>query len=202
MYSSRRKNLLTKIPVSKANGFTLVEVMVAMAIVALSISALLFSTGKQVENSSWLREKILAQWVALNVLQEAQLKARVTDAFPEEKSSGETKLADRPWQWEMQTTATDDKDIMRLDVNIYAGDNSIGDPVATTTGYIDKYYQLKMVSSARNRNRDENNDAFDNNNVDGNNNAEPESAQENQESYPGSESGLPPPNMLENGGMQ
>ena len=132
------------------NGFTLVEVMVAMAIVALAVSSLLFSVGKQVDNSAYLREKILAQWVALNVLQEAQLKARVTEKFPDEKTSGDIKLADRQWQWEMQSSKTDDKDIVQLGVNVFAGDNRNDDPISSASGYIDKYYEQKNLRTRGN----------------------------------------------------
>ena len=132
------------------NGFTLVEVMVAMAIVALAVSSLLFSVGKQVDNSAYLREKILAQWVALNVLQEAQLTARATEKFPDEKTSGDIKLADRQWQWEMQSSKTDDKDIVQLDINVFAGENRNDDPVTSVSGYIDKYYELKTITTRRN----------------------------------------------------
>lgn len=132
------------------NGFTLVEVMVAMAIVALAVSALLFSVGKQVDNSAYLREKIIAQWVALNVLQEAQLKARVTEKFPDEKTSGDIKLADRQWQWEMQGKKTDDKDIMQLDVNVFAGDSGNDNPIANASGYIDNYFEQKNLRTGSN----------------------------------------------------
>jgi general secretion pathway protein I len=134
----------------KINGFTLVEVMVAMAIVALAVSSLLFSVGKQVDNSAYLREKILAQWVALNVLQEAQLKARVTEKFPDKKTSGDIKLADRQWQWEMQSSKTDDKDIMQLDVNVFSGENRNDDPAARASGYIDKYFEQKNLRTRNN----------------------------------------------------
>lgn len=134
------------------HGFTLIEVMVAVAIVALAVSALLFSVGKQVDSSSYLREKILAQWVALNILQETQLTARVTEKFPDEQDSGDIKFANRQWRWEMQTTKTDSKDFVKLEVKIYPEENNDdGDPLATATGYVDNYYKLKKIS---NRNGD------------------------------------------------
>lgn len=134
---------------NRLHGFTLIEVMVAMAIVAFAVSSLLFSVGKQVDNSAYLREKILAQWVALNVLQEAQLKARATEKFPDDKTSGDIKLADRQWQWEMHSSKTDDKNILQLDVNVFAGENRNDDPTSSVSGYIDKYYELKIINTQR-----------------------------------------------------
>jgi general secretion pathway protein I len=130
------------------HGFTLIEVMVAVAIVALAVSALLFSVGKQVESSDYLREKILAQWLALNVLQQAQLTARVTEKFPDDQDSGDSKFANRDWRWEIQTTKTDDEDFARIDVKIYSADNGTdGDPIANASGYLDNYYKLKKISN-------------------------------------------------------
>jgi general secretion pathway protein I len=130
------------------HGFTLIEVMVAVAIVALAVSALLFSVGKQVESSDYLREKILAQWLALNVLQQAQLTARVTEKFPDDQDSGDSKFANRDWRWEIQTTKTDDEDFARIDVKIYSANNGTdGDPIANASGYLDNYYKRKKISN-------------------------------------------------------
>jgi general secretion pathway protein I len=130
------------------HGFTLIEVMVAVAIVALAVSALLFSVGKQVESSDYLREKILAQWLALNILQQAQLTARVTEKFTDDQDSGDSKFANRDWRWEIQTTKTDDEDFARIDVKIYSADNDTdSDPIANTTGYLDNYYKLNKISN-------------------------------------------------------
>ena len=56
-------------------GFTLVEVMVALAIVALAVPALLFTLDQQIDGSSYLRDRSLAQIVAVNRL--AELRHRV-----------------------------------------------------------------------------------------------------------------------------
>jgi len=58
---------------SRANGFTLIEVMVAMAVVAVALPALLFALIQQVDGTGYLRERTLASWVAANKLSELQL---------------------------------------------------------------------------------------------------------------------------------
>ena len=55
-------------PLSQARGFTLVEVMVAMAIVAVALPALLFSLYQQLDGTEYLRDRTLASLVAANKL--------------------------------------------------------------------------------------------------------------------------------------
>ncbi len=60
------------------SGFTLIEVMVALTIIAISLGALISSSGSQASSASYLKQKTLAHWVALNEL--AQLN--IDNAFP------------------------------------------------------------------------------------------------------------------------
>jgi general secretion pathway protein I len=57
----------------KERGFTLLEVLVALAIVALGMGALLAALTSAAGNVQFLREKTLAQWIALNQVADARL---------------------------------------------------------------------------------------------------------------------------------
>ena len=67
---------------SGANGFTLIEVMVAMAVVAVALPALLFALIQQVDGTGYLRERTLASWVAANKLSELQLIVANSGTIP------------------------------------------------------------------------------------------------------------------------
>jgi prepilin-type N-terminal cleavage/methylation domain-containing protein len=56
-----------------ARGFTLVEVLVALMIVAIGLSALMVAVSGAARTSGYLRDKTLAQWIALNRLSEVRL---------------------------------------------------------------------------------------------------------------------------------
>ena len=60
----------------RARGFSLIEVLVAVAIVALALPALLLNTMQQMDGTAYLREKIIASWVASNALTEIQIRHR------------------------------------------------------------------------------------------------------------------------------
>ncbi len=55
---------------SRQRGFTLIEVLVALVIVALGMSALLETLGSAADTATWLRDKTFAQWIAFNQLEQ------------------------------------------------------------------------------------------------------------------------------------
>jgi prepilin-type N-terminal cleavage/methylation domain-containing protein len=54
-------------------GFTLVEVLVALVVVAIGLAALMVAVSGTARTSGYLRDKTLAQWIALNRLAEVRL---------------------------------------------------------------------------------------------------------------------------------
>ena len=62
----------------RARGFTLVEVMVALAVVAVALPALLTTLYQQADDTAYLRDKALAHMVAANRLQETRLVVAAT----------------------------------------------------------------------------------------------------------------------------
>ena len=99
----------------KTRGFTLVEVLVALAIVAFGLAALATTTHQTVEASSYLREKTLAQWIALNRITEARLEAQPP---ADEDMSGELEYAGQNWRWELKTIETPVEGIVRLEARV------------------------------------------------------------------------------------
>ena len=54
-------------------GFTLLEVLIALVVVALALLALTRTAGGQISRFDGLRERTLAGWVAANVLSETRI---------------------------------------------------------------------------------------------------------------------------------
>lgn len=104
----------------RARGFTLVEVLVALIIVAVGMGALLAALGAAAENTSYLRDKTFAQWVALNRVAEL----RLANSSPTKgKTSGETEFAGHRWQWEQEVTDLDVPGVIRMDVKVRLADS-------------------------------------------------------------------------------
>ena len=104
----------------RAGGFTLVEVMVALAVVAIALPALLVALSQQVDATAYLRDKSVAQLVAANKLVEIRLLARSRQSLLEGRDSGVMEMGDREWYWWVESKATDVAQFRRLQIDIAA----------------------------------------------------------------------------------
>jgi general secretion pathway protein I len=103
----------------KARGFTLIEVLVALAIVVLGMSALLGAMTSAADTSIYLRDKMFAEWVALNRVEEVRLQFRKP---AKGKSDGEVEYAGRKWRWEQEVLETEIPGILRVEVKARPAD--------------------------------------------------------------------------------
>lgn len=101
-----------------AAGFTLVEVLVALAIVGLALPALLFFVNGVTDNTAYLRDKAIAQWIASDRLTEVQLSRRLTGAVLRGESSGEVDMANTRWRWRMTSVEAPLSGLRRLEVSV------------------------------------------------------------------------------------
>ncbi len=117
-----------------SRGFTLVEVLVALVIVAVGMAAVLGALNSAAQSTSYFRDKTFAQWVALNRIAEVRLqRQRVSEG----KSKGDAELAGRKWRWEQEVTELDIPGVMRIDVRVQFADTGQRDSwIATSTGIV------------------------------------------------------------------
>ena len=96
-----------------ARGFTLLEVLIALAIVAVSVGALLGTITSSASNVIYLRDKTLADWVALNRLTEI----RISQQKPGKgRRTGNTEMGGMRWQWEEEVVELPVKGMFRIDI--------------------------------------------------------------------------------------
>ena len=117
-----------------AEGFTLVEVLVALMVVAMGLAALMVAVSGTARTSGYLRDKTLAQWMALNRLSEVRLNM---NKFGQNIDTGELKFANRTWHYDTRYYDTSIASMKRVVVRVYAGDaKTKGNPLAESTGFL------------------------------------------------------------------
>lgn len=100
-------------PAPAATGFTLLEMMVALAVFSLAALALIRLEGAVMRGTATLDETILAQVVARNVAIDALSDAR-PPAFG--KAEGTEENGGRAWHWTRQAAALGDQGAVRIDI--------------------------------------------------------------------------------------
>jgi general secretion pathway protein I len=114
------------------DGFTLIEVLVALAIVAFGLLAVFGQLNQSVTAASYLRDKSLAHWVAMNRLAEL----RVSRAFPDAgTASDEVEMANAQWRFEETFSETDVPAIRRVDIMVAHADDPER-PLAKAVGFL------------------------------------------------------------------
>jgi len=120
--------------VRDARGFTLVEVLVALMVVAIGLAALMVAVSGTARSSAYLRDKTLAQWIALNRLTEVRLNMT---KFGQNTDKGELDFAGRTWHYDTRYFDTSIATMKRVVVRVYEGNaKAKGNPLAESTGFL------------------------------------------------------------------
>lgn len=96
-------------------AFTLLEVMVALAIFALTALATMHVASVSLRNSQALQEKMVAGWVADNQLALLYLMPARQRILPQ---SGQSKMAGATWYWKSAPVATSGNLLQAIEVEV------------------------------------------------------------------------------------
>ncbi len=100
---------------SENRGFTLIEVTVALLVLAIALSAIIKAVSDNISNASYLRDKTIAHWVAMNKITELHVSVGLPSTG---STTGEMKMAGREWFWKTTITETEDDYVHKLSVEV------------------------------------------------------------------------------------
>jgi general secretion pathway protein I len=108
----------------RGRGFTLIEVLVALAIVAIGMAAVLGTLTSSASTVLFMRDKTLAQWVALNQIAQQRLLPQIP---AQGTTDGDVDYAGQKWHWHQETVPTAVQGMIRMDVRVRPSDSKEDD---------------------------------------------------------------------------
>jgi len=113
-------------PLRAMKGMTLIEVLVALVIIAVALAAAIRSSNAGIANTDYLKQRSIAHWVAMNESVELEL---IGDPVAGE-STQEKSMAGYDWEVRTVIRSTSDRDVLRGEISVSladAPDNVISD---------------------------------------------------------------------------
>jgi general secretion pathway protein I len=110
----------------KAQGFTLIEVLIALAIISIALTALLLTTAETIKGTHRLRDKTLAHLVATQALTLVQ-----EDLSPLKKNQEKTEeitLFGKQWFWHAKASPTHLSTVERIEITASPHENGPFNP--------------------------------------------------------------------------
>lgn len=116
-----------------SHGFTLVEVVVALAIVAIGMLAVFKTIGDTINNVSTLRDRSFAAWIADNRITEVRLSGQMPSV---DETEGDLEFAGRRWYWVARVSQTPVEGLRRIDVTVRREGDAADSSLISLAGFV------------------------------------------------------------------
>src|SRR5690348_9388083 len=102
----------------KQIGLTLIEVLIALSIISISLTAIIKATSQSIRDTSYLQTKMTALWVGQNIMNEILVGLRKLPQPPDQLKKTITML-NRDWYVVANLSDTPNKRIKQVNVDVY-----------------------------------------------------------------------------------
>ncbi len=115
----------------KQTGFLLVEILVALVILAIPLAAITRAVSQAIDTTAALRDRNIAMWVA----QDRLTMHRIERDWPSLKTTtGTSEMAGRSWRWQEKAISTPVAQLRRVEIEIR--DENGPDVLAKLVGFL------------------------------------------------------------------
>jgi general secretion pathway protein I len=123
--------------ITKTKGFTLIEVVVAVAVIAVGLMGTIKTVGTVSRNTAHLNERVIATWVAQNAMASYELNLE-NDA--EKETTGSEEVAGVEWYWTKTLVNTQDPGIQRIEIDVRRDDERDSQVYASLVSLFPVYF--------------------------------------------------------------
>ena len=114
-------------------GFTLLEILIALAVLAVALGAIIKSSSDFTGSHAHLQARTMANWVARNVMVEFQ----VNGEWPRVgERKGSMEMGHSEWRWVARISQTEEAQLRRIDVEVSPADTDSEQPTTTLSGFL------------------------------------------------------------------
>lgn len=122
----------------KSKGFTLIEVVIAVAVISIGLIALMKTTGTITRNTAYLNDKTVAMWVAQNAMAEFELG---DEGLSKKTAKGSEEMAGITWYWTRTIEETQDPDMRRVEIAVRKDERQTDSNLVTLATLMPTYFE-------------------------------------------------------------
>lgn len=101
---------------AKTEGFTLIEVLLAMAVIAIALTALLKATAQNVLTTQRIKDKAISHWIAMQGV--AMVQLGLVEVRSNQEVTKITNLLGQRWYWRAKLNATAIKSTEQITITV------------------------------------------------------------------------------------
>ena len=103
-------------------GFTLIEVLIALAILSIALTTIIKFTSQNIRDTAYVQDKTIANWVGTEVINETIAGVLKLPPSPDKKEQ-KIEMLNKNWLYEAGLTPTPNPHIQEIHVTVFQNPN-------------------------------------------------------------------------------